>query len=359
MVLSRHAVDVSILFTDIQYDELPEERVIEKAEQEPDTSGPLETETVKREPYRADRKLAEAVDLALALGRPLLLQGDPGSGKTRLAYAVAYALGLPLEVIPVKSTSRAQDLLYTYDALNRLYHAQLGDLAPRDSAGNPKVEDVRNYIHLGPLGRAIVRAKRTQDPTRSVVLIDEIDKADLDFPNDLLWELDRGSFEVHEVANMSYALPEDTSKRPLVIITHNEEKALPAAFLRRCVFYHVKFPEDEEYLNEIIELHRLADPIAVNIEEDRQLRPQVIGIVKKLRTMSLKKPPGLSELLDWVGVLRATKTPPQTLNDLPYLGALLKLESDQDQARKAYANEAKAEQAKAGQPKVDQESKAT
>src|SRR5262249_17797726 len=161
---------------------------------DPEPDGPVPTVKVEREPYRASGELEDAVNLAIALGRPLLLQGDPGAGKTRLAHALAYALRLPLEGAYVKSTSRGQDLLYTFDAVRRLYDAQL----PGDAR-----HDTRDYLRLGPLGRAIARG---QHGRRSVLLIDEIDKADLDFPNDLLRELDQLTFEVPEVDGLRYAI---------------------------------------------------------------------------------------------------------------------------------------------------------
>ncbi|HAW52456.1 MAG TPA: MoxR family ATPase, partial [Flavobacteriales bacterium] len=190
--------------------------------------------------YIPSDELKNAVDLAIRLGRPLLLQGDPGCGKTALAYSVAAALNLPLEESYIKSTSRAQDLLYTYDAIKRLYDSQMGDKGPKDVQGVLLSQNVRNYIHYGPLGRAIMNSQK-RDAKKSVVLIDEIDKADLDFPNDLLFELDRLAFQVTEVEELRYAVPNDRPDlRPIVIITHNEEKALPPAFLRRCIYFYVE-----------------------------------------------------------------------------------------------------------------------
>ncbi|QHG21214.1 MoxR family ATPase [Nostoc sp. ATCC 53789] len=267
---------------------------------------------ISKEPYLPDKKLVEAVNLAMALGRPLLLQGEPGCGKTRLAYAVAYALGLPLEESYIKSTSRAQDLLYTYDAVNRLYDAQLG---------NPKSQNIKNYIRLGSLGKAIVRAHLGG---RSVVLIDEIDKADLDFPNDLLWELDRLEFCVNEAINTYYKVEENKPElRPIVFITHNEEKALPTAFLRRCIFYYVEFPQTEDDLLKILATHKIIN---------QNLSKAAIEVLLELRTLDLSKKPGLSELLDWVGYLQAVETPYEKLDELPYLGALLKQETDRRKA---------------------------
>ncbi|MEA5452534.1 MoxR family ATPase [Leptolyngbya sp. CCNP1308] len=268
---------------------------------------------LSKEFYLADPNLKEAVDLAIALGRPLLLQGEPGCGKTCLAYAVAYALGLPLEESYIKSTSRAQDLLYTYDAVNRLYDAQLGE-AGRDS------RDIKKYIRLGPLGRAIARA---QYGRRSVVLIDEIDKADIDFPNDLLWELDRLEFRVTEAPEIHYAVGSDPALRPIVFVTHNEEKALPTAFLRRCIFHYIHFPDSETRLQQILATQQI---------KNEKLSHKAIEVILKLRGLDLSKRPGLSELLDWVGYLEAVNTPADKLDKLPQLGALLKQESDRKRA---------------------------
>ncbi|NJM73212.1 MAG: MoxR family ATPase [Scytonema sp. RU_4_4] len=207
--MSKRSVDTSTSFSTIAYKSLQDSREIETLEIAVSEENPSKkTITIYKEPYLPDDKLVEAVNLAIALGRPLLLQGEPGCGKTRLAYAVAYALGLPLEVSYIKSTSRAQDLLYTYDAVNRLYDAQLG-------AEGLRSREIKNYICLGPLGRAIARA---QYGRRSVVLIDEIDKADLDFPNDLLWELDRLEFCVSEAPDIYYAVGDNPALRPIVFV---------------------------------------------------------------------------------------------------------------------------------------------
>ena len=216
---------------------LPSEREIEDVHVDVVAQGNWPTRLVEHEVYLPSADLARVTDLALALGRPLLLQGEPGCGKTRLAHSVAYALGMPLEVSNIKSTSRAQDLLYTYDAVRRLYDSQLGAKGPKDQDGQSLARFARNYISLGPLGRAIARAEYGR---YSAVLIDEIDKADLDFPNDLLWELDRMEFSVPEAPGMGHSA---TTLRPFVVITHNEEKPLPPAFLRRCVYYYVDFPK--------------------------------------------------------------------------------------------------------------------
>jgi MoxR-like ATPase len=324
---SRHQVDTSLRFN--PDDPQPEQKEI---------AG----QAVYREPYLAGPGLADAVNLAIAIGRPLLLQGDPGTGKTRLAHAVAYALTLPLEEAYVKSTSRAQDLLYIYDAVSRLYDAQVPsppfpgstrdtpqDLSP-DLGGGPaalpqaakRPRPYDKYVRLGPLGRAVERAERGQ---RSVVLIDEIDKADIDFPNDLLRELDQLAFDVDEVPGERYAVPVDRPDlRPIVIVTNNEEKTLPAAFLRRCVFHYIEFPVDETLLDDILSLHGIGDA---------PLRDAAIDVLLELREIDLVKKPGLSELLDWVGYLQAVTMPPDKLGELPYLGALLKQRSDEIRAK--------------------------
>ncbi len=313
-MLSRHAVDVSIKFD--RSASQPATKLVEVADVDPipPTSPPLQV--VSREPYITAPDLEDSVNLAIALGRPLLVQGDPGAGKTRLAYAVAFALGLPLESVYIKSTSRAQDLLYTYDAVRRLYDAQLpSELALR--------RDIRSYVALGPLGRAIARAEAGR---RSVVLIDEIDKADIDFPNDLLRELDLLEFDVPDVPDLRHAVPTDRPDlRPVIIVTHNEEKALPPAFLRRCIYHFVSFPEDPVFLDEILELHAVHDPT---------LRSNASRVLLELRSLDLIKKPGLSELLDWASYLQTRRAQADRLADLPHLGALLKHRSDVLRARR-------------------------
>jgi MoxR-like ATPase len=318
--MSKRAIDISTGFSPIAYEQLPETRAIEDPDIDPVPATDPSTQTVSKELYLPDDKLKEAVDLAIALGRPLLLQGEPGCGKTRLAYAVAYALGLPLEASYIKSTSRAQDLLYTYDAVNRLYDAQIG--ADRS-------QDVKQYIRLGPLGRAIARA---QYGRRSVVLIDEIDKADLDFPNDLLWELDRLEFRVTEAPELHYAVGDNPALRPIVFVTHNEEKALPAAFLRRCIFHYIEFPQTEARLQQVLATQQLTNA---------DLSQKAIAVILKLRDLDLSKKPGLSELLDWVGYLEAVQTPMADLDRLPSIGALLKQEVDQQRAMDALGQQGK------------------
>jgi MoxR-like ATPase len=309
---TRHEVDTSLRFD--RQESQPETRDIEEPGLDPVPARNPPTRRVAREPYLASGGLQDAVNLAIALGRPLLLQGDPGAGKTRLAYAVAFALGLPLEEAYIKSMSRAQDLLYSYDAVRRLYDAQF----PPGDGGNRAVHDIRDYIRLGPLGRAIARAGHGR---RSIVLIDEIDKADIDFPNDLLRELDQLVFDVPEVPGLRFAVPDDhPDLRPIVFVTNNEEKTLPAAFLRRCIFHYVEFPDDTETLNGILALHGI---------DNLELRGEAVDVLLRLRKLDLSKKPGLSELLDWAGYLQATGTPPSKVAGLPQRGALLKQRSDE------------------------------
>lgn len=323
--MSKRYIDTSTNFSNIAYESLPKSRNIENPEIEPVPNINPPQNKIFKELYVPDKKLAEAVDLAIALGRPLLLQGEPGSGKTRLAYAVAYALGLTLEVSYLKSTSRAQDLLYTYDAVNRLYNAQLRPDERQRRDGEPIGLDIKNYIRLGSLGRAIARA---QYGRRSVVLIDEIDKADLDFPNDLLWELDRLEFQVTEAPEINYSVGDNP--RPIIFVTHNEEKALPTAFLGRCIFHYVEFPQNEKFLLHILKTHQITD---------QTLSEKAIEVLLKLRELDLSKRPGLRELLDWVGYLEAVKTPVEELDRLPYIGALLKQQSDHRRAMEAFGQQ--------------------
>ena len=305
---TRHKIDLSLKFD--RNTEPPPERRIEIAEQHPVPKSRPKTQLVEHEPYRASAALEEVVNLAIALGRPLLLQGDPGCGKTRLAHAVAYTLGLPIEECYIKSTTRAQDLLYTYDAVRRLYDAQM-----RTGATSRKpLPGVEEYIRFGPFGRTIIRAAYGR---RSVLLIDEIDKADLDFPNDLLREIDRLEFEVAEAPGLHYSVPENRPElRPIIFVTHNEEKPLPSAFLRRCVFHFVPFPDKE--LDQILAAHDITSA---------SVRRKAIEVVDELRKRDLVKKPGLSELLDWVGYLQAAGIDPAQI-PTPSPQALLKNATD-------------------------------
>ena len=258
-------------------------------------------------PYVASEALDAAVDAALVLERPLLVKGEPGTGKTELAHAVAERLGAPLLAWHVKSTTRAKEGLYDYDAVARLRDSQLGD---------PRVGDVSNYLVRGVLWDAF------EADERCVVLIDEIDKADIEFPNDLLQELDRMSFDVHETRARVTA-----RHRPLVIVTSNDEKELPDAFLRRCFFHHIAFP-DEALLARIVRAH-FPDILP-------ELLSAALGVFFDLREVpGIRKKPSTSELLDWLKLLLADELPVEALHAsdprsaLPYLhGALLKNEQD-------------------------------
>ncbi len=261
--------------------------------------------------YLVSDALSQAVDCALALERPLLVKGEPGTGKTLLAEAIAKAFDAELIHWPVKSTTRAQDGLYVYDTVQRLYDARFGD---------GDVKDIRKYIRLGPMGRAFSR-KAGEKPV--VLLVDEIDKADLEFPNDLLHELDRMRFSVAETGDEVVA-----EVRPIVVLTSNNEKELPDAFLRRCVFHFIDFP-DVELMTRIVKVH--------HPDVDRALIDQAVVAFYELRTTpKLRKKPSTSELVDWISVLRGAGIGGERLvRELPFLGVLLKKEQDVDLVRQA------------------------
>ena len=257
--------------------------------------------------YIASDELKVAVNAAIQLERPLLIKGEPGTGKTLLAQEIAEAIGAPLIAWHIKSTTRAQQGLYEYDAVSRLRDSQLGDI---------RVSDIRNYIRRGKLWEAFTA------PERPVLLIDEIDKADIEFPNDLLLELDRMEFHVYETGETVRA-----AVRPIVVITSNNEKELPDAFLRRCFFHYIRFP-DTETMRAIVEAHYPG------------VKPRLIEEALRLffsvrETPGLKKKPTTSELLDWLKLLLNEDISPETLRERdpkklipPLHGALLKNEQD-------------------------------
>jgi len=259
------------------------------------------------ERYIASRDLEVAVNAAVTLQRPLLVKGEPGTGKTMLAHEVAAALGHKLIEWHIKSTTKAQQGLYEYDAVSRLRDGQLGD---------PRVHDIANYIVQGKLWDAFEAAEQ------NVVLIDEIDKADIEFPNDLLLELDRMQFFVYETRKTVVA-----KQRPIVIITSNNEKELPDAFLRRCFFHYIRFP-DRETMERIVHAHY------PNIRQD--LAREALNVFFKIRDVpGLKKKPATSELLDWLKLLMVEDLPVEVLRSRdphvvipPLHGALLKNEQD-------------------------------
>lgn len=269
---------------------------------------PQECQQYGLSPYLPSSELIKAVNLAIFLEkRPLLLKGEPGCGKTTLAQAVAYELGLPYETWYIKSTTRARDGLYTYDAVGRLHDAQL---ARMNEASNSKVENLDNYIKLGPLGRAFKNEQRT------VVLIDEIDKADIDFPNDLLRELDEQRFTIEEKGQEVKA-----NYPPIVIVTSNDEKDLPDAFLRRCLFYYIQFPYPQ--LGNIVKSHFLessSDLVEAAVKRFSELR-------QKMEKGKAGKKVSTSELLDWFAVLRQfpeDEVLKQLEGEIPFPEVLLK-----------------------------------
>ena len=257
--------------------------------------------------YIATDDLTMAVNAAVTLERPILIKGEPGTGKTQLAIEVAQSLGKPLHEWHIKSTTKAQQGLYEYDAVARLRDSQLGD---------DRVHDIANYIVRGKIWEAF------ESDEQPVLLIDEIDKADIEFPNDLLRELDRMEFYVYETKRLVEA-----RHRPIIVITSNNEKELPDAFLRRCFFHYIKFP-DRETMTEIVDVH------FPNLKKD--LLAEALNAFYKVRDVrGLKKKPSTSELLDWIKLLLAEDIPPEALRSEgkssaipPLYGALLKNEQD-------------------------------
>jgi len=259
------------------------------------------------EEYIASEELMGSVNIAIALEKPLLIKGEPGTGKTMLANAIAKALNKRLIVWNIKSTTKASEGLYTYDTIQRLYDGQFG---------GEGVDDIGHYIKLGKLGEAFTSDEQV------VLLIDEIDKADLEFPNDLLWELDKMEFYIYETKETITA-----KKRPIVIITSNAEKELPDAFLRRCIFHYIDFP-DQALMEEIVKTH------FPNIEEN--LLKNAMQVFYDIRSYSqLRKKPATSELIDWLNALMIGGIDPEKIKaELPFVGVLIKKDEDLEVVRR-------------------------
>lgn len=253
--------------------------------------------------YVTSGPLRNAVNVAISLGRPLLIRGEPGTGKTLLAHSIARGLGKKLTVWNIKSTTKAQEGLYVYDTVQRLNDSRFGD---------KDVSDIKQYIKLGKLGQAFV------SPERLVLLIDEVDKADIEFPNDLLNELDEMSFYIPETNETITAV-----HRPITVITSNAEKELPDAFLRRCIFHYIEFP-DSELMEEIIQVH------FPNIKNS--LLREAMKTFYSLREIDeFRKKPSTSELIDWIRALIAGGIPHENISkEIPFIGTLLKKETDYD-----------------------------
>ncbi len=256
--------------------------------------------------YVASEELMSAVNVAVALQKPLLIKGEPGTGKTMLAEAVSKSLGKDLIIWNIKSTTKAQDGLYMYDTIQRLYDGQFGEEG---------VDDIGHYIKLGKLGEAFTHEDQV------VLLIDEIDKADLEFPNDLLWELDQMEFYIHETKETIVA-----KHRPIVIITSNAEKELPDAFLRRCIFHYIDFP-DEELMREIVKVHY------PDVEEN--LLKNAMDVFYDIRSMKdIRKKPSTSELIDWINALMIGGISADRIRqELPFVGVIVKKDEDLETVR--------------------------
>ena len=254
--------------------------------------------------YIASEELQNAVNVAIALEKPLLIKGEPGTGKTLLAINIAKGLDKTFYVWNIKSTTKAQEGLYVYDTVRRLNDARFKD---------KDISNIRQYIRFGPLGRAFLSEEKC------VLLIDEIDKADIEFPNDLLNELDNMEFYIYETDEFIKA-----KHRPIVIITSNSEKELPDAFLRRCIFHYIEFPTPE-LMKDIVKVH------FPDIE--KKLLNQALEVFYKLREIDeLRKKPSTSELIDWIKVLKTTgiQIKGNSLKDIPFLGTLIKKEEDME-----------------------------
>lgn len=253
--------------------------------------------------YVASEQLMASVNVAIALQKPLLIKGEPGTGKTMLAQAVAASLGKELIIWNIKSTTKAQDGLYMYDTIQRLYDGQFGEEG---------VDDIAHYIKLGRLGEAF------ESDEQVILLIDEIDKADLEFPNDLLWELDQMEFYIHETKRTVRA-----KQRPIVIITSNAEKELPDAFLRRCIFHYIDFP-DEALMEEIVRTHY------PDVEE--HLLKNAMDVFYGIRALrDIRKKPSTSELIDWINALQIGGIPADRIRaELPFVGVIVKKDEDME-----------------------------
>ncbi len=256
--------------------------------------------------YVVSEDLMNAVNIAIALQKPLLIKGEPGTGKTMLAEAISDGLKKNLVIWNIKSTTKAQDGLYVYDTVQRLYDSQFGE-------GN--VQDIKKYIKMGKLGEAFTSDEQV------VLLIDEIDKADLEFPNDLLWELDKMEFYIPETKETV-----KTKERPIVIITSNAEKELPDAFLRRCIFHYIDFP-NEEKMKEIVDVHFP--------DLNQKLIAQAMETFYWIRGLKeIQKKPSTSELLDWIQALALSGIEIEEIDkSIPYAGVLLKKNQDIDAMR--------------------------
>ncbi len=261
----------------------------------------METNFTSTSDYVASKELLDSVNVAIALQKPLLIKGEPGTGKTMLARAVAQSLGKKLLIWNIKSTTKAQDGLYMYDTIQRLYDGQFGEEG---------VDDIARYIKLGKLGEAF------EEDEQVILLIDEIDKADLEFPNDLLWELDQMEFYIHETKRTVKA-----KQRPIVIITSNAEKELPDAFLRRCIFHYIDFP-DQTLMEEIVRTHY------PDVEDS--LLKNAMEVFYQIRTIrDIRKKPSTSELIDWINALQLNGMNPEKIKaELPFIGVVVKKDED-------------------------------